>query len=201
MFSLINLHTIPHNDITIPHNDITIPHNDKPYLRIQNLCYENRNWTQVHPVSNDHPSDISTTWLDSICGKLKWLDMIWKGTHTCLYKVPQLTVHVRAKAKPWGRRNFAILQDRIVLRHISAVLKVPKNTVASIILKTKKFGTTRTPPTVGRPEKLSNNRRRILVREVTYGHSDRAPEFLCGDGSTFQKDNHLCSTPPIRPLW
>jgi hypothetical protein len=22
------------------------------------------------------------------------------------------------------------------------------------------------------------------------GHSDRAPEFLCGDGRTFQKDNH-----------
>ena len=28
-FSLIDLHTIPHNDITIPHNDITMPHNDK----------------------------------------------------------------------------------------------------------------------------------------------------------------------------
>ena len=26
------------------------------------------------------------------------------------------------------------------------------------------------------------------------GHVDRAPEFLCGDGRTFQKDNHLCST-------
>ena len=25
---LINLHTIPHNDIIIAHNDITIPHND-----------------------------------------------------------------------------------------------------------------------------------------------------------------------------
>jgi hypothetical protein len=29
----------------------------------------------------------------------------------------------------------------------------------------------------------------------------RAPEFLCGDGRTFQKDNHFFSTPPIRPLW
>uniref|UniRef100_A0A0E9WIG2 Uncharacterized protein n=1 Tax=Anguilla anguilla TaxID=7936 RepID=A0A0E9WIG2_ANGAN len=29
------------------------------------------------------------------------------------------------------------------------------------------------------------------------GHSDRALEFLCGDGRTFQKDNHLCSTPAI----
>ena len=33
------------------------------------------------------------------------------------------------------------------------------------------------------------------------GHSDRATEFLCGDGRTFQKHTHLCSTPPIRPYW
>ena len=34
------------------------------------------------------------------------IDWTWFGkAHTCLYKVPQLTVHVRAKAKPWGRRN------------------------------------------------------------------------------------------------
>ena len=37
-----------------------------------------------------------------------------------------------------------------------------------------------------------------MVREVTKNPvvTDRAPEFLCGDGRTFQKDNHLCSTPP-----
>ena len=53
------------------------------------------------------------------------------------------------------------LRDRIVLRHnlgegyknISAELKVPKNTVASIILKLKKFGTT----------KLSNRGRRASM--------------------------------------
>ena len=39
------------------------------------------------------------------CGKFNWLDMIWKGTHTSLYTVPQLTVHVRAKTKPWDQRN------------------------------------------------------------------------------------------------
>ena len=104
------------------------------------------------------------------------------------------------------------LRDRIVPRHrsgkgnqnISAALKVPKNTVASIILKWKKFGTTKTLPRAGRPVKLRNWGRRVLVREVTrnpISHPDRAPEFLCGDGRTFQKDNHLCSTPPIRPLW
>ncbi len=62
------------------------------------------------------------------------------------------------------------LRDRIVARHrsgqgykkISAALKVPKSTVASIILKWKTFGTTR----AGRPAKLSYRGRRALVREV-----------------------------------
>lgn len=66
------------------------------------------------------------------------------------------------------------LRDRIVARHrsgqgyniISAALKVPKSTVASIILKWKKFVTTRTLPRPGRPAKLSNRGRRALVREV-----------------------------------
>ena len=31
------------------------------------------------------------------------------------------------------------------------------------------------------------------------GHSDRVPEFLCGDGKTFQKNNNFCSPSPIRP--
>ncbi len=66
------------------------------------------------------------------------------------------------------------LRDRIVARHrsgqgyktISAALKVPKSTVASIILKWKTFGTTRTLPRAGRPAKLSYQGRRALVREV-----------------------------------
>jgi hypothetical protein len=33
-------------------------------------------------------------------------DCTWCGkARTCLYKVRQLTVHVRAKTKPWGRKN------------------------------------------------------------------------------------------------
>ena len=98
------------------------------------------------------------------------------------------------------------VRDRIVLRHrsgegyqkMSVALKVPKNTVASIILKWKKFGTINTIPRVGRLAKLSNRGTRALVRD---GHSDRALELICGDGRAFQKDNHLCSTPPIKPLW
>ena len=58
----------------------------------------------MHPVSIDHPWDASTTWLESTCGKCNWLDMIWTA-HTCLYKVPQLTEHVRANTKPWHQRN------------------------------------------------------------------------------------------------
>jgi hypothetical protein len=67
------------------------------------------------------------------------------------------------------------LRDRIVSRHryregypnISAALKVPQNTMASIILKWKKFGTTKTLPRACRPAKLSFRGRRALVREVT----------------------------------
>ena len=39
--------------------------------------------------------------------------------------------------------------------------------MAAIILKWKKFGTTNTLPRVGRLAKLSNQGRRVLVREVT----------------------------------
>jgi transposase len=52
-------------------------------------------------------------------------------------------------------------------QNIYAALKVPKNTVASIILKWKKFGTTKTLPRAGHPAKLSNRERRALVREGT----------------------------------
>ena len=90
-------------------------------------------------------------------------------------------------------------RDRIVLRNrsregyqnISAALKVPKNTVASIILKWESFVTTKT----------EQSREKGLGQggdQEPDGHSDRALEFLCGDGRTFQKDNHLCSTPPFR---
>jgi transposase len=67
------------------------------------------------------------------------------------------------------------LRDRIVSRHrsgegyqyITALLKVTKNTGASIIRKWKKFGTTKNHSRAGRPAKLSNQGRRALVREET----------------------------------
>ena len=67
------------------------------------------------------------------------------------------------------------LRDRIVSRHrsgeghqkMSAALKVPNNTLASNILKWKKFGTTKTTSRAGCLAKLSNLGRRALVSEVT----------------------------------
>jgi hypothetical protein len=61
------------------------------------------------------------------------------------------------------------LRDRIVSRHRSGegYQKVPKSTVASIILTWKKFGTTKNFPRAGHLAKLSNRGRRTLVREVT----------------------------------
>ena len=66
------------------------------------------------------------------------------------------------------------LRDRILLRHssgegyqnISTALKVPKKMVAKIILKWKKFGTTKTLPRAGHLAKLSNRGRKALFREV-----------------------------------
>jgi hypothetical protein len=52
-------------------------------------------------------------------------------------------------------------------KKMSAALKVPKNTVASIILKWKTFGTTKTLLRAGRLAKLRIRGRRALVREVT----------------------------------
>jgi hypothetical protein len=74
------------------------------------------------------------------------------------------------------------LQDRIVSRHrsgegyqkMSAALKVPENTVVSIILKWKKFGTTKTLPTA----ELGSRGRRALVKEMTKNPMVTLTEFL-----------------------
>ena len=97
-------------------------------------------------------------------------------------------------------------RDRIVSRHrsgqeylnISAALKVLKNTVASIILKWKNFGTTKTLPKAGNLAKLNNLGRRALVREVTKKPLVSLTE-LHSSSVEMGEDNHLCSTPPIRP--
>ena len=109
------------------------------------------------------------------------------------------------------RRSTLFPFIRIVSRHrsgegyykMSAALKVPNNTMASIILIWKKFVSIKTLSRAGCPAKLSNRGRRALVREVSKNSMVTLTklQFLCGNGRTFQKYNHLCSTPPNRPLW
>jgi hypothetical protein len=122
-------------------------------------------------------------------------------------------LEIRSKYQTIRLKELSVeLQNRIVLRHrseewyqnISAVLKVPKNTVASIILKWKKFGTTKILPRAGPPGQSEQSGEKGLGLggdQEPDGHSDRAPEFLCVVRKTFQKNKHLCSSPPIRPLW
>jgi hypothetical protein len=76
-------------------------------------------------------------------------------------------------------------------QNISAALKVPKNTVASIILKWNKFGTTKTVPRASRPAKMSNQREKGPGGDQEPdGQSDRVLEFLCGDGTTITAALH-----------
>ncbi|CAJ0947968.1 unnamed protein product [Ranitomeya imitator] len=85
-----------------------------------------------------------------------------------------LTVHVRPnenhEVKGTGqgaqRQNCGKAQIWPRLQQNFCSTQVPKSTVASIILKWKKFGTTRSLPRPGRPAKRSNRGRRVLVREV-----------------------------------
>ena len=94
------------------------------------------------------------------------------------------------------------LRDRIVsgegYQQMYAALKVPKNTVASIILQWKTFGTTKTLPRVGHLAKLSSRVRRALVREVTKNPMVTLTELR---SSSVEMGKHSYSTPPIRPLW
>jgi hypothetical protein len=193
--------------------------------------------------------------------------MIWKGKHLSI-SGPPVDSECQSKTQDMRSKELSIeLRDRIVSRHrsgkgyqiMSAALKVPKNTVAFIILKWKKFGTTKTLPSAGLLAKLSNRGRMALVREVTNNlmvtknpgiplwiwknFPERQPSLQHSTnqvfmvnfpkikqtisaalqvprdvtknprvsltelqsssveiGRTFQKDNCLRSTPPIRPL-
>jgi hypothetical protein len=87
-------------------------------------------------------------WSPPVINSIDWT--CFGKAHTCLVKVPQLTVHVGAKKQAMRSKELSVVRDRIVLRHrsgegyhnMTAALKVPKITVASMILKWKKFGTT-----------------------------------------------------------
>ena len=85
-------------------------------ISIQTFCYETRNWAPVHPVSIDHPWDVSTTWLESTCGKFNWLDNFWK-VHVRAKTSHEVEIIVRraprqdyVEAQIWGRVPKCFLQ-------------------------------------------------------------------------------------------
>ena len=134
-------------------------------------------------------------WIPPVVNSIDWT-LLGKA-HTCLYKVTQLTVYVRSKTKPWGRRNCPLRSEAGLCKlrfgegyqKMSAALKVSKNTVVFIILELCQI------------EQSGEKGLGQGGDQEPDSHSDRAPEFLCGVERTFQKDNHLCITPPIWPLW
>ncbi len=142
--------------------------------KYSSICNNTWNLAQVPPIYLVH-CDVSTPWLEPTCGKLNWLDMIWKGTHFFIKGFTADNAYQSENQVMGSKEQPAELRDRIVSRHRSgedskkksAALMVPKNTVASRILKWKKFGTTRTLPRAGHPAKLSNWWRRALSRLVT----------------------------------
>ncbi len=145
------------------------------YINIQTLSNNTWKLTQVSPFYVDHCWDVSTPRLESTCGNLNWLDMIWKGTFRSIKRLTADNAYQRENQVMRSKELSAEFRDRIVSRHRSgesykkksASLKVPKSTVPSIVLKWKKFGATRNLPRAGRPVKLSNWCRRALSRLVT----------------------------------
>ena len=82
----------------------------------------------------------------------------------------------QSELQAMGSKKLSVdLRNKIVSRHrsgegygkISAALQAPESTVATIIRKWKKFGTTKNLPRPGRPAKLSIRGRPALAREVS----------------------------------
>ena len=174
------------------------------------FCFDAPNGAQLLPVSFIIlDMSLQLDWSPPVANSIVWT---WfRKKHTCLYKVPQLTVHVRNYTMKSKELSIDIW-DRILMRHISGegyktiakVLNISKSTMVSIIgILKKKYGTTQTLPRADCATRLSNGAKGLGQGggQEPDCHSDRAPEFLCGDERTFQRANHLCITPPIRPLW
>ena len=90
-------------------------------------------------------------WSPPVVISIDWT--LFGKAHTCLYKGPTVDSACQSKNQAMRSKELSVeRRDRIVSRHrsgeghqnISAALKVPKNTVASIILIWKEFGTTNT---------------------------------------------------------
>ena len=139
------------------------------------MCKETRNCAQVHPVSIDHPWDVSTTWLESQAGSLIQLighDMerntpVYIRSHGRQCMSEQKLSHEVKEIACWALRQDCVEAEIWEgYQKMSTALKVPKSTVASIVLNGKSLEHP-TLPRAGRLSKLSNRGRRAFVREVT----------------------------------
>ena len=76
---------------------------------------------------------------------------------------------------------------------ISKALDIPWNTVKTVIIKWRKYGTTETLPRTGRPSKIDEKTRRKLVREASKRPTatlKELQEFLASAGCVL-RDNNL----------
>ena len=146
--------------------------------------------------------DVSTTWLESTCGEL-----IWNGTHQSIFG-PTVDSACQSKNQAMRLTELSLkLRDRIVSQIWGKGTKTflqhwryPRTQWPPLFLNGRSLEPPRLFLELASTAKLSN-RSRSGRWPRTQWSLDRAPEFLCGDGRTFQKDKHLCSTPPNRPLW
>ena len=58
-------------------------------------------------------------------------------------------------------------RSRLGYKKISKTLNIPQSSIESIIKKWKEYGTTTNLPREGRPPKLTDQARRVLIREAT----------------------------------
>ena len=80
-------------------------------IRMQTLCYDTSNLAPVPPISLDHLWDVTT------CGKFNWLDMLWKGTHLCIWGLTADNAY-QSENQAMGSKELPVdLRDRIVSRH------------------------------------------------------------------------------------
>ena len=119
---------------------------------------------------------LQLNWSPPVINSIDWT---WLGiANTCLYKVPQLTVHVRANSKPWGQRNYLQTSETGLCQDID----LENGTEKSLLLSRSQRaqwppsfvnGRCLKPPSIfldlasGHPAKLSNQGRRALAREVS----------------------------------
>ena len=74
-------------------------------------------WKLSSGASCFHWSSLMFLQLDWSPPVINSIDCTWFGkAHTCQYKVPQLTVHVRAKTKPWGLTNSPYSSETVLWR-------------------------------------------------------------------------------------